>query len=111
MADESKVQSQVMGILRDTPGCICYRITNITGASDLIACVGGRFLSIEVKDDKDGAYKLTKGQVIRLRKVARCGGIPCVVDKNNVGEFKGFVESVIAGSPVDSFYFELGEKG
>lgn len=111
MANEHKVQDQVLDILKKHPYCIPLRVTNITGVSDVIACVGGAFVSIEIKDDKEGSYGITKGQKIRLRKVYRCGGVACIVDKNNVRGFADFVDRVANSESAVGMTYGLAGEG
>ena len=89
--NESQVLAKAKGILNDNQNTLVFRITNTIGMPDLIANVNGRFLGIEVKDDKNGAYGLTKAQKIRLRSIAKSGGVGCVIDKHNADDFKVFV--------------------
>lgn len=111
MANEHKVQDRVISILNENPRCITLRVTNITGVSDIVACVGGRFVSIEVKDDKEGSYGITKGQRIRLRKVYRCGGVACIVDKNNIEDFEKLIERMTEGDGFEGVGFGLEGEG
>lgn len=111
MANEHRVQDTVLDILKAHPYSIPLRVTNITGVSDVIACVGGAFVSIEVKDDKEGSYGITKGQRIRLRKVHKCGGVACIVDKNNVDGFADFIESVANAESAAGMTYGLAGEG
>lgn len=94
MANEAKVLAAVKTMLKTHPKCLVIRITNTTGMPDLIACVNGRFLGIEVKDDKNGSYGMTKAQRIRLAQIIAAGGIGCCVDKNNVEAFRSLIEKL-----------------
>lgn len=88
MANEAAVLRKVMNILQNREDCYVVRMDKApTGTPDVIACVGGRFVGIEVKDDVNGAYTLTPAQKIRAERIMRAGGEFLVVDKNNVQYF------------------------
>lgn len=72
-------------------------MTNVTGMPDMIACVRGTFVGIEVKDDKNGPYHVTLSQKVRLRTIWKCGGAVAVVDKNNVDDFYSFLDNIQNG--------------
>lgn len=88
MANEAAVLRKVMNILQNREDCYVVRMDKApTGTPDVIACVGGRFVGIEVKDDMNGAYTLTPAQKIRAQRILNAGGEFLVVDKNNVEYF------------------------
>ena len=62
--------------------------TNGIGYPDIIACIDGRFVGIEVKDDKNGEYGVTEAQKARMRAIEKSGGYCLVIDKNNLGWFE-----------------------
>lgn len=98
MANEAAVLKEVKRILNDQEKCLGMRVTNVTGFPDMLACINGRFVGIEVKDDINGPYTITKGQIIRLKQIVRAGGLACVVDKENLDLFKLHIK-LIAESP------------
>jgi Holliday junction resolvase len=95
MANEASVLQKVKHLLQHHSKCIGLRVTSTTGMPDLIACVNGRFVGIEVKDDKNGPYQLTKAQIMRLNKIASCGGVACCVDKYNFTSFARTIDTLV----------------
>lgn len=61
---------------------------NGIGLPDIVACIDGTFYGIELKDDKNGKYRMTQAQYLRLESIVASGGVACVIDKNNIEEFK-----------------------
>jgi len=64
---------------------------NGIGVPDVIACVRGMFVGIEVKDDSDGRYTTTEAQKRRLKAIKNIGGKTRVVDKNNIDDFERWI--------------------
>lgn len=62
------------------------------GIPDILACVNGRFLGIEVKNEKG---KTTKLQNYNLHEIRRCGGVSMVVRPQNFEELKKVVEDLL----------------
>lgn len=89
---EDVVLAKTKAILNDHAMTKVYRITNIIGFPDLLACVNGRFVGIEVKYDKNGTYGVTKAQEMRLRHIMNAGGVACVIDKDNVDGLESFLD-------------------
>ena len=88
MADtpEKKVKKKVVEILKQYDAYYFYPVTGGYGASgvpDIVACVNGRFLGIEVKADakKRGPTAL---QQKNLDAINKTGGIGVVIDANNL---------------------------
>lgn len=90
MANEARVLKTVENMLKLIDGCQPLRITNLTGVADVVACVRGRFVCVECKDDKHGSYKLTKGQKVTLNNFEKAEALCLVVDKYNLLEFEMF---------------------
>lgn len=85
MANEAAVLRKVMNVLQNRADCYVVRMANApTGTPDVIACVKGRFVGIEVKDDVDGTYTITRAQKIRAKRILQAGGEFLLIDKNNV---------------------------
>lgn len=91
---ESDVQRDLITWLSDRPLCKVTRINNQTGEPDLIACVNGLYIGIEVKLDKEGGYSLRLDQQITLKLIGEAKGRTAVVDKNNIEEFKNWVRMI-----------------
>jgi len=90
MADtpEKKVKKKVVEILKQYNAYYFYPVTGGFGASgvpDIVTCVKGRFLGIEVKADakKRGPTAL---QQKNLNEINATGGIGLVIDTNNLDE-------------------------
>lgn len=88
MADtpEKKVKKKVVEILKQHGAYYFYPVTGGFGASgvpDVVACVNGLFLGIEVKADmkKRG---LTALQQKNLNEINESGGVGIVIDANNL---------------------------
>ena len=88
MADtpEKKVKKKVVEILKQHGAYYFYPVTGGFGASgvpDVVACVNGRFIGIEVKADakKRGPTAL---QQKNLNEINATGGFGLVVDANNL---------------------------
>ena len=88
MADtpEKKVKKKVVEILKQYDAYYFYPVTGGYGASgvpDIVACVNGRFLGVEVKADakKRGPTAL---QQKNLNEINKTGGIGVVIDANNL---------------------------
>lgn len=62
------------------------------GIPDILACVNGRFLGIEVKNEKG---KTTELQNYNLHEIRRCGGVAMVVRPQNFEELKKVVEDLL----------------
>ena len=72
------------------PKCYYVRMVHAPiGTPDIIACVYGRFVAIEVKDDENGEYRITEAQKMRARKILNADGDFYVIDKHNVFELEG----------------------
>lgn len=51
---------------------------SLVGCPDILACYKGRFIAIEVKRERNGAYGVTKKQRYELDAVTKTGGIAVV---------------------------------
>lgn len=49
----------------------------IRGTPDILACLNGRFIALELKKDKEA--RIDKLQVVKLRKISKLGGISFLV--------------------------------
>ena len=88
MTPEAKVKKQVKKILDELN---CYYFFPATGGfgksgvPDVVACVGGKFIGIECKAN---GGKTTLLQEKNLKDIEYNGGLPLVINENNVGELK-----------------------
>lgn len=71
---EAYFQARVMKELRQLPNVTALKVIQATdsGVSDILCCVNGRFVAIELKADKG---KPTPLQLLFLSKVTKAGGI------------------------------------
>lgn len=93
MANEATVLRKVMNTLQNRKDCYVVRMDNAsTGTPDVIACVNGRFIGIEVKDDVNGPYTLTPAQKIRGKRILNAGGLFIVVDKTVVNDLNSTLD-------------------
>jgi len=91
---ESLVKKKVVEVLKQRGAYYFYPVTGGYGASgvpDIVACVNGRFLGIEVKADakKRGPTAL---QQKNLRQINETGGVGVVIDANNLDELSEVME-------------------
>lgn len=65
------------------PGCFLFKTHGgayqKVGIPDLIGCVKGRFIGLEVKDPKNKSYGATKLQLYIISLIKKAGGISGVV--------------------------------
>lgn len=91
--DEKRLQRLILRELDHVRDVWAFKTitTNRRGVMDIIACVRGRFVGIEVK----GSGKLntlTPAQNIQIERVNSCGGIALAVD--NLSEALSVINSV-----------------
>jgi len=78
---ESTVQADILAYIR---GCGGYAVniggnaSMAKGTPDVLACYKGVFLGLEVKKPEE-SYGLTTPQRIRLKQIAKAGGVSCSV--------------------------------
>ena len=79
---EQAVQDAVEDYLR-SKGCYFYRAMGnamaAKGTPDLLCCIDGRFVAMELKREHNGAYGVTKPQEIRMRQIRKAGGLAYAV--------------------------------
>ena len=99
MADtpEKKVKKKVVELLKVYNAYYFYPVTGGFGASgvpDIVACVEGQFLGIEVKADikKRGPTAL---QEKNLREIKATGGIALVIDAHNIDVLVQVLETIV----------------
>lgn len=71
------------------------------GIPDILACVNGYFLGIEVKAPDNKPSEL---QLYNIRKIKESGGFACVVYPSGWKDFKRFIDDLKKG------YFKEAEK-
>lgn len=92
---ESSIQRKIISFLRTLDNTHVYNMHGSTysgkGRPDIIACINGLFVAIEVKRPNKG--KITESQLYELAMLNRCGAITIVatsVDDVREG-LKGFL--------------------
>jgi hypothetical protein len=90
---EKDIVAAILRYLKHQPDCFCFKehggMYGTSGLPDIICCVGGKFVGLEVKTP-DG--KLSKLQEVALAKINAAGGLAMVV--RSVDEAKAIIESV-----------------
>lgn len=92
---EAKVKDKIKALLKKY-GCwfaqpIMQGMAQ-NGTPDLLACVGGMFMGVEVKAGKG---KPTELQKVQLRKIAESGGVSVVVNEQNLDQFEALLLHVL----------------
>ena len=96
---ESAIQRDIILYLRGLEAAYVLNYggsaSGAKGTPDLLVCYKGRFIGLEVKRP-DSNYTLTTAQQIRLRQIARAGGIGLGVEslQDVVDLIKSLEESV-----------------
>lgn len=93
---ESKVKKKVVEMLKQRNAYYFYPVTGGYGSSgvpDIVACLNGHFIGIEVKADlkKRGPTELQKKN---LRLITESGGIALVIDANNLDHLRDVLELI-----------------
>lgn len=90
---ESTIVRRIMKWFKSQPDCFCWKehggMYGTAGIPDIICCIGGRFVALEVKNEKG---KTTKLQEITLNAIHRAGGYAAVV--RSLDEVKTIVAAV-----------------
>lgn len=78
---ESAIQRGIIQYLRGLDDTYVLNVgggaSTAKGTPDILACVRGRFVAVEVKR-QDSGYGLTKPQELRMKTIERAGGIAIV---------------------------------
>lgn len=106
MASEKLFENKVKKYLTDR-GCwhvkfFANRFTRV-GVPDILACVNGYFLGIEVKA-LDG--RPSELQIWNRDKIREAGGCSIVLYPDQFDQFKVFIESFFDGKPADQHQFD-----
>lgn len=90
---ESEIQKKIIQYL-NTIGAYTIKTisTNRNGCPDVICCLNGRFIALEVKTDKGIVSKL---QEHNIKQIKNSGGVAAVV--KSVDEVKEILEKFPAG--------------
>lgn len=97
MAEEKNFENRIKAYL-DSKSCwyVKYFANGFTkkGIPDLLACVNGRFVAIEVKASKGKASELQKHEI---SKIHDAGGIAMILYPSEFDAFKLIVEELLKG--------------
>jgi Holliday junction resolvase len=91
---EKKVKDKVVGILKEEEVYYFFPATHGFGRSgvpDIVCCVNGHFLAIEVKA---GTNKPTALQVREIEAIRRCNGVAVVANDENWDMVRGLVHKM-----------------
>jgi hypothetical protein len=95
MKPEAKVKKKVKATL-DKLGAYYFMPFmggyGAAGVPDIVACYKGRFFGIECKG---GGGRTTALQVKNLNEIGRCGGIPLVINEENVDQLEEIIHHEI----------------
>ena len=93
MAKEQQVQKKIINYLESLGAWTCKTITtNKRGTPDVLACLDGRFIAIEVKAPGKMST-VSELQQFQLDKIAATGGIAIAAD--NLEKVKEIIHKVI----------------
>ena len=94
--NESDITKSILKYLKTLPRCFFWKehggIYGTSGIPDIIVCIGGRFIALEVKTQKG---KTTPLQNAAIRKIRSSGGFAFVV--RSVEEAKNAIDSATGG--------------
>lgn len=102
MTPEGRVKAAVVRILRNFSVYYFFPATHGFGRSgipDVVACVRGRFVSIECKAD---GGKLTALQAREISRINEAGGIALVIDPDNTWLLVDVLKKLVDGGPADA---------
>lgn len=94
--NESDITKSILKYLKTLPRCFFWKehggIYGTSGIPDIIVCIDGRFIALEVKTQKG---KTTPLQNVAIRKIRISGGFAFVV--RSVEEAKNAIDSAMGG--------------
>ncbi len=94
--NESDITKSILKYLKTLPRCFFWKehggIYGTSGIPDIIVCIDGRFIALEVKTQKG---KTTPLQNAAIRKIHSSGGFAFVV--RSVEEAKNAIDSAMGG--------------
>ena len=94
--NESDITKSILKYLKTLPRCFFWKehggIYGTSGIPDIIVCIDGRFIALEVKTQKG---KTTPLQNAAIRKIRSSGGFAFVV--RSVEEEKNAIDSATGG--------------
>lgn len=106
---ESKVKTKVHAILKAHGAYAVNYIGGISannGTPDILACLNGRFIGIEVKAGKN---KPTDLQTLNLKRIDEAGGLALVINETNLDQLEFTLEAAHPRSNYQLFARPLAE--
>lgn len=95
MAQEKIFENKIKKYLKDH-GCYCVKYFgcnySTSGTPDILACVNGYFLAIEVKAATGTASEL---QLAKIRDIRKAGGFAYVVYPSGWSKLKAIIDGVL----------------
>lgn len=94
MAAEKRFESKVKKFIEDSGGWqVKFFANNFTksGIPDILACINGYFVAIEVKAQTGHPSEL---QLYHCKKIREAGGFACILYPSGFDKFKKFVEDL-----------------
>lgn len=96
MQEETKFKIKVKSDLKETFGTDCWLVKiqqqSINGTPDLLICLCGIFVAIELK--RDGKELPEEIQLYNLRKIQNAGGYSFTAYPENWGEILGQLQTI-----------------
>lgn len=107
MAGEKNFENKIKKFLKEN-GCwyVKYFANRNTraGVPDLLACVGGHFVAIEVKG---ATGKPSELQLWNVEQIRNAGGIAIVLYPDQFDEFKALIEALLCGGKINAFNYQI----
>lgn len=91
---EKSFETTVKKFLRDRG---CYVIKNFgcsftrAGLPDLVVCANGKFIALELKNEKGKATPL---QLANIRDIQGAGGVALILRPQDFDKFKSYIEQI-----------------
>ena len=93
---EKDIVAAIMRYLKTVPDCFAWKehggMYGTAGLPDVICCINGRFVGLEIKTPKGKATAL---QTAVLRKIRDSGGVARIV--RSVEEAEAVIDTILAG--------------
>lgn len=106
MAQEKQFESRIKQYLKDN-GCwfVKFFANSFTkvGIPDILACVNGRFVGIEVKASNGRPSEL---QIWNKEQIRKCGGISIIVYPDQWEDFKLLIDDLLKSHDYKTIYSE-----
>lgn len=107
MASEKVFENKIKKFLEDRGHwCVKFFANSYTrvGVPDILACVNGHFVGIEVKAQNGTPSQL---QLLNVQKIRESGGYAMIVYPSAWEEFKGFLEDLASGNAYHTTFYNI----